>query len=73
MKMTDLFAKGYATKAKDDTASRFAQRCRRFIWDNRAAHIGKMIEIDSFGESKNLMGGQSLNCPIFKRFVGNEE
>lgn len=53
--------------------SGFTESQRRFIWDNRAAHIGKMIEIDSFGESKNLMGGQSLNCPIFKRFVGNEE
>jgi hypothetical protein len=32
-----------------------------------------MIEIETFGESTNALGGISLNCPIFKRFVGQEE
>lgn len=52
--------------------SGFTEAQRRFIWDNRAEHIGQKIEIDSFGESTNLMGGQSLNCPIFLRFTDNE-
>lgn len=30
MKMTELFAKGYATKAQADTLDRFTKRCRLF-------------------------------------------
>jgi DNA ligase-1 len=46
---------------------------RRLIWNNPELYIGKRIEIDSFGESTNMLGTKSLNCPIFKRFVGDEE
>lgn len=46
---------------------------RRDIWDNKMDYIGKYIEIDTFGESTNMLGEVSLNCPIFKRFVGTEE
>jgi DNA ligase-1 len=41
-------------------------------WANPELIIGKTIEIDCFGESKNQQGGTSLNCPIFKRVVGAE-
>lgn len=53
--------------------SGFTESQRQHIWDNSELYIGKRIEIDSFGESTNMMGTKSLNCPIFKRFVGDEE
>lgn len=53
--------------------SGFTEAQRQHIWDNSELYIGKRIEIDSFGESTNMMGTKSLNCPIFKRFVGDEE
>lgn len=43
------------------------------IWENPERYIGKFIEIDTFGESTNQQGTKSLNCPIFKRFVGEVE
>lgn len=39
---------------------------RKAIWDNQDAYLGRIIEIDTFGESTNKDGGVSLNCPIFK-------
>lgn len=53
--------------------SGFTDQQRRAIWDNPDTYIGKFIEIDTFGESTNMLGEKSLNCPIFKRFVGTEE
>ena len=53
--------------------SGFTEPQRRHIWDNAQDYIGRKIEIDSFGESTNMMGTKSLKCPIFKRFVGDEE
>lgn len=53
--------------------SGFTDQQRHAIWDNPDAYIGKSIEIDTFGESTNMLGEKSLNCPIFKRFVGTEE
>lgn len=41
-------------------------------WANPELILGKMVEIDCFGESKNKQGGTSLNCPIFKRVVGHD-
>lgn len=43
------------------------------IWTNPEKYIGMRIEIDTFGESTNALGSVSLNCPIFKRFVGEVE
>lgn len=43
---------------------------RQQWWDKPSTIIGKSIEIDYFGESTNKQGGVSLNCPIFKRVVG---
>lgn len=52
--------------------SGFTESQRQQIWNNQEQFIGRLIEIDSFGESTNMMGTKSLNCPIFKRFVGSE-
>lgn len=53
--------------------SGFTDQQRHSIWGNPQDYIGKYIEIDTFGESTNVSGDKSLNCPIFKRFVGTEE
>lgn len=53
--------------------SGFTEAQRQHIWNNQEQFIGRRIEIDSFGESTNMLGTKSLNCPIFKRFVGDEE
>jgi DNA ligase-1 len=45
---------------------------RRSIWADPAKYLGRKIEIDTFGESTNNAGQKSLNCPIFKRFVGED-
>lgn len=41
-------------------------------WKNPELIVGKWIEIECFGESKNKQGGISLNCPIFKRIARQE-
>ena len=53
--------------------SGFTDQQRQYIWDNYSAYIGAQVEIETFGESTNALGTVSLNCPIFKRFVGEEE
>lgn len=53
--------------------SGFTDAQRKEIWDHPARYIGRMVEIECFGESTNTAGTTSLNCPIFKRFVGEEE
>lgn len=53
--------------------SGFTDQQRKHIWDNYSAYIGLQVEIETFGESTNALGEVSLNCPIFKRFVGEEE
>jgi len=53
--------------------SGFTDDQRRELWLNPAKWIGKSIEIECFGESTNAAGMTSLNCPIFKRFVGEVE
>lgn len=53
--------------------SGFNDAQRMEIWNNPEKYIGRKIEIDTFGESTNALGETSLNCPIFKRFVGEEE
>lgn len=52
--------------------SGFTDDQRRDIWDNPNKYIGLKAEIESFGESTNAQGYKSINCPIFKRFVGDE-
>ena len=53
--------------------SGFNDAQRKDIWGNPEKYLGRSIEIDTFGESTNALGEKSLNCPIFKRFVGEEE
>ena len=53
--------------------SGFTDDQRRFIWDNPSLFIGRKVEVETFGESINAQGYVSLNCPIFKRFVGEVE
>lgn len=53
--------------------SGFTDAQRQHIWNNCDNYIGRSVEIETFGESKNALGEVSLNCPIFKRFVGEEE
>lgn len=58
---------------KVGVGSGFTDYQRNEIWNNKDKYIGRKIEIDTFGESTNMSGTKSLNCPIFKRFVGEEE
>lgn len=53
--------------------SGFTDDQRKDIWNNPDKYIGRKIEIETFGESVNAQGLVSLNCPIFKRFVGEVE
>lgn len=45
---------------------------REMFWKDSSLIVGKMIEIESFGESTDKHGNVSLNAPIFKRVVGTE-
>ena len=49
--------------------SGFTDAQRMHIWKNQDLYKGKLIEIDTFGESTNALGQKSLNCPIFKRII----
>jgi len=53
--------------------SGFPDYLRVEYWTHPERIIGKMVEIESFGESRNAQGVYSLNCPIFKRIVGEKE
>ena len=46
--------------------SGFSDEERQRFWDNPEEIIGKTIEVDTFGESKDQLGNVSLNCPIFR-------
>jgi DNA ligase-1 len=52
--------------------SGFTDSQRERIWQHPDHYIGLKAEIECFGESINAQGYKSLNCPIFKRFVGEE-
>lgn len=53
--------------------SGFTDDQRQAIWNEPGKYIGRKVEIETFGESTNAQGYVSLNCPIFKRFVGEVE
>lgn len=53
--------------------SGFTDWQRAEYWPYDENIVGKMVEIESFGESVNAQGTYSLNCPIFKRIVGDED
>ena len=44
---------------------------RDYLWQHADEVVGRVVELDSFGESVNAQGGRSLNCPVFKRFKGD--
>ena len=51
--------------------SGFADYQRAEYWEHPERVVGKLVEIECFGASTNAKGGYSLNCPIFKRVVGD--
>lgn len=51
--------------------SGFADYQRAEYWEHPERIVGKLVEIECFGASTNAKGGYSLNCPIFKRVVGD--
>lgn len=53
--------------------SGFTDAMRAAIWAHPEKFVGRKVELDHFGESANKQGTVSLNCPIFKRFAGDEE
>lgn len=53
--------------------SGFSDAQRIAIWNQQDKFKGAKIEIETFGESTNQLGQISLNCPIFKRFAGQED
>jgi len=58
---------------KVGVGSGFTDAQRKQIWENPDDYLDRYVEVETFGESKNLAGIVSINCPIFKRFVGDEE
>lgn len=53
--------------------SGFTDDQRLHIYQHPTLYVGRKAEIECFGESTNAQGLTSLNCPIFKRFVGEVE
>lgn len=51
----------------------FTDYDRELLWNEPERIVGKDVELDSFGESTNKQGGRALNCPVFKRIVGEDE
>ncbi len=51
--------------------SGFPDYLREEYWNDPTKIVGKNVEIESFGESRNDSGNYSLNCAIFKRIVGD--
>lgn len=67
-----LYTASDGSKSYVGVGSGFTDDQRQDIWDNPEKYIGLKAEIESFGESTNAQGMKSINCPIFKRFVGDE-
>lgn len=68
-----LYTASNGTQSYVGVGSGFTDDQRRDIWENPDKYIGLRAEIESFGESTNAQGYRSINCPIFKRFVGEVE
>lgn len=47
-------------------------RQRAEWWADPSKILGRVIEVETFGETSNKQGGLSLNCAIFKRVAGTE-
>jgi len=68
-----IYTNKYGQQSYLGVGSGFTDDQRRDIWKNPKKYIGRKVEIETFGESTNAAGQTSLNCPIFKRFVGEVE
>lgn len=68
-----LYTDKYGRQSYLGVGSGLTDDQRHDIWNNQNKYIGRRIEIECFGESTNAAGHTSLNCPIFKRFVGDKE
>ena len=68
-----LYTDKYGRQSYLGVGSGFTDAQRQHIWKHQDAYIGRNVEIECFGESTNAAGTTSLNCPIFKRFVGEVE
>jgi DNA ligase 1 len=53
--------------------SGFPDYLRMEYWQHPEKIMWHKVEIESFGESRNAQGVYALNCPIFKRVVGERE
>jgi DNA ligase-1 len=53
--------------------SGFPDYLRMEYWQHPEKIMWHKVEIESFGESRNAQGVYALNCPIFKRIVGEVE
>ena len=51
----------------------FTDADRQYLWEHPETIVGKQVELESFGESQNKQGGRALNCPVFKRIVGDND
>lgn len=68
-----LYKDSHGDESYLGVGSGFTDAMRKTIWENQEKFIGLKVEIECFGESINAAGTRSLNCPIFKRFVGEAE
>lgn len=68
-----IYTASDGSKSYVGVGSGFTDDQRRDIWENPEKYIGLNAEVESFGESTNAQGIKSINCPIFKRFVGDSE
>ena len=58
---------------KVGVGSGFTDYQRIEYWQHPEKIVGKQVEVECFGASVNAKGGYSLNCPIFKRIVGDKD
>lgn len=68
-----LYTSADGTQSYVGVGSGFTDEQRAVIWAIPEKYIGRKVEVESFGESTNAQGYKSINCPIFKRFVGEVE
>jgi len=72
MKMTELFAKGYAAKAKGDNISRFTQRCRLCgdRMDTRTLNINGVSGMELAAERRAGLIKNEVDCGVTRRLSG---
>ena len=53
--------------------SGFTDAQRELYWEHPEKIVGKIVEVESFGESRNAQGEYSLNCPIFRKICREDD